>query len=57
MTKAQAKRALDAIDKMEASKKLDAVMMSRHTALLSSAQRSKIYRLSGEVARLTKMYE
>jgi len=52
MTKAQARKRI-----MEASKKLDAVMMSRHTALLSSSQRSKIYRLSGEVARLTKLYE
>jgi hypothetical protein len=52
MTKAQCRKRI-----MEASRKLDAVMMSRHTALLPSAQRSKIYKLSGEVARLSKLFE
>jgi len=52
ITKAQVRKRI-----IEASKKLDQVMMSRHTAMLSNAQRSKIYKLCGEVARLTKMYE
>lgn len=52
MTKAQCRRRL-----AEAAKKIDTVMMSDHTRMLSDAKRKEIYALAGKVARLQKNYE
>ena len=52
MTKAQCRKRI-----VEASKKLDAVMMSDHVRMLTAAQRKKIYMLSGEVASLQKLFQ